>query len=232
MIHEVNVIMNHIYSTLSVQTINRGMNIYFRVDDEQKKLLADYNTQYNICGIPGLDVIYNNGFGFLIMDPNYSKSYIICNQPKQLAKLPFDIFDIILKHNRLITKTQLYCDSNNDSKDIFDNLELIGEFKTDKDILVEELLTCLNPSEFDTKKEWMKIARACKFENISYSILDKWSKKCPNYNQDGQKQLWKSIINNYKGIPITLGSIHNLAKKSNPSLYKSIITKNHKKEES
>lgn len=224
---QIKYITRHANSTLSIETINRGIHMYFKVNAEQSNFLKKFKSGQNVGGINGLDIKFHNGQGFFI-----ANSYTVTNSPNELAILPDNIFKIIvnsaqrihsgkLKHNEILENVEESLDEPQETN---------GVFRTDKHLMIEELLTCLDPAKFETRQQWIKVAMACKFENIHYSIFDNWSKTCPNYNQENNKIQWDLISDNYKGKPITLGTINLFAKRDNSSLYKSIVAKYAKKE--
>lgn len=93
--------------------------------------------------------------------------------------------------------------------------------------LIENLLSILSKDRCDSYDDWTKIGMILKNkdENL-FDLWDKWSAQSSKYTSSSSlRNIWDKFSNNYTN-PLTLGTLHFLAKQDNPEKYIELISKN------
>jgi hypothetical protein len=117
---------------------------------------------------------------------------------------------------------------NNDTKDTKNNTQE-NHTKQSKLIridhsndLLKNLLAILSKDRYDSYEDWLKIGFALKNHDEGlFHLWDDWSKQSSKYSSN-IKNVWDKFGSSTN--PITIGSIHFMAKKDNPEKYKEIIS--------
>ena len=105
-----------------------------------------------------------------------------------------------------------------------DNLFSLTNIRIDhSNDLLKNLLSILSKDRSDSYDTWIKIGMALKNLNENlFDLWDQWSKQSTKYSS-AIKTVWDKFVINHTN-PITIGSIHFLAKQDNPEKYKELIS--------
>ena len=85
---------------------------------------------------------------------------------------------------------------------------------------LDQLLSILDPSRFDSYQDWISIGMALKNKDENnLNLWKKWSSLSNKYNEEICDSTWSGFHTNFSN-PLTIGTIHFFAKTDNPQKYK------------
>lgn len=138
------------------------------------------------------------------------------------TNLPNDLVSFLSVRNKsekiTISPEKIVNKEENNEKEMVTEKVCTNEKVEENDII--KLLSLLSSDRVNNYDDWLKVALICKYHDIDYYIFDKWSQTGNTYDKNNNMKIWVNINDLYKGIPLTIGSLHYMAKLDNPEEYK------------
>lgn len=219
---------NYYSNTFTIKTMHDGFHYHYRLTDNQKEQLKDFQSlDGKLFGL-SIDIKYNRQILFgptrlKINDKIYQYNVLKTNKRDLLPDFIFN--EIIrcrnepeIKKSKKDTKTKT---KKNEIKEINnDNIYNMNNVR------LENYLNCLNQFRFDDYKEWIKIIYIIKNENGSNELIHKISKKSYKYNENECNEKIKYIdANRNNEQQANMTTLINMAKYDNYPEYKKVLLK-------
>lgn len=220
--------------TLVCKTPNDGYHYVFKLNNNQKKHLANFKTKEARLFDQDIDVLYNTGR--FVMSGSYEnyfsglgkfRSEYVITQKHPPVILPDIIFKEIIRKcgSGIVKPTKTLNNKNVCQQKITSDMNKKSECeKANIDDVINSYLQCLSADRCDRRDDWLRIGAIIFNEKGSYKLFENWSKKSKKYEKNACKKLWASFSVDHDKKP-GMALLRNYVKNDNSKLYNEIVLK-------
>jgi P4 family phage/plasmid primase-like protien len=210
--------------TPKVKTGSGGIHYYCKYTN---KLKSDSKViQFENKNGIGIDV--KNDGGYVVCPPSINKEshnyeWILHPSKTDIAEIPEWFYSYLKdKNTKNINNTKSKSKKTINAKEI----DVVECGRPHDKQHIEKILNILSQERVDNETTWFQVG-LCLFNserssNEYFSLWKEWSKKSTKYNEGDCEKKWLTFKKDYDGNKLTLGSLHEWAKKDNLQLYDKI----------